>query len=87
MEIKKKKVIVTGGVSGIGRRVLDKLVEESAVIGVFDIDKKGLDKLKKTNRSIYCKVCDVTNYQDVESAVNEFYNEFKGRGDHFRRIG
>ena len=78
MEIKKKKIIVTGGVSGIGRRVLDKLVEESAVIGVFDIDKKGLDKLKKSNRNIYCKACDVTNYQDVESAVNEFYNEFKG---------
>ena len=78
MEIKKKKIIVTGGVSGIGRRVLDKLVEESAVIGVFDIDKKGLDKLKKTNRNVYCKVCDVTNYLDVESAVNEFYNEFNG---------
>jgi len=78
MEIKEKKIIVTGGVSGIGRRVLDKLVEESAVIGVFDIDKNGLNKLKKTNRNIYCKVCDVTNYLDVESAVNEFYNEFNG---------
>jgi len=78
MEIREKKIIVTGGVNGIGRKVLDKLVKESAVIGVFDIDKKGLDKLKKTYRNIYCKVCDVTNYQDVENAVNEFYNEFKG---------
>ena len=78
MEINKKKIILTGGISGIGRSVLDKLVEEGAVIGVFDIDKKGLDKLNKTNPNIYCKVCDVTNYHDVKNAVDEFYNEFNG---------
>ena len=43
MDIKKKKIIVTGGVSGIGRAVVDKLVGESAVVSVFVNDKKGLN--------------------------------------------
>lgn len=78
MDIKNKKIIVTGGVSGIGRVVVDKLVGESAVVGVFDNDKKGLDKLKKSNPNIYCKACNVASYEDVKIAVKEFYNELKG---------
>ena len=78
MDIKNKKIIVTGGVSGIGRVVVDKLVRENAVVSVFDNDKKGLDKLKKSNPNIYCKACNVANYEDVKIAVKEFYNEFKG---------
>jgi 3-oxoacyl-[acyl-carrier protein] reductase len=77
MELKDKKVIVTGGVKGIGRSLVDRLIREDAVVGVFDIDKEGLDKLKSDNQMIYCKTCDVSNYKEAKLCVDEFYKEFK----------
>ena len=77
MEIKDKKIIITGGVKGIGKSLLDKLIEEGAMVGVFDIDKKGLDSLKKTYRDVFCKVCDVANYEQVKTSVDEVFKEFK----------
>jgi len=77
MELKDKRVIVTGAAKGIGLSVVDKLLSEGATVGVFDIDTENLDKLKKGNRNVYCKECDVSNYKQVEILVNEFYDEFK----------
>lgn len=77
MGIKDKKIIVTGGVNGIGRSLVGKLVDAGAIVGVFDIDEKGLKKLTKSHSNIYCRVCDVSNYKRVEAAVNEFYKKFK----------
>ena len=77
MEIKDKKILITGGVKGIGKTLVDKLIKEGAMVGVFDIDKKGLDSLKKTYCDVFCKVCDVTNYEQVKASVDEIFKEFK----------
>lgn len=77
MDLKDKKVIVTGGVKGIGRSLVGKLINEGAIVGVFDIDAEGLETLKKNNQNVYCAECDVTNHKQVETAVDKFYQEFK----------
>jgi len=77
MEIKNRKIIVSGGVKGIGRSLVQKLIKEGAIVGVFDIDINGLNKLKKTNKNIYCKRCDVGNNKEVEAAIDEFFKKFK----------
>lgn len=77
MDLKNKKIIVTGGVKGIGKCLVDKLINESAIVGVFDIDVEGLNKLKQEYKDIYCKATDLSNYEQATEAVNEFYNEFK----------
>ena len=48
MDLKDKKAIVTGGVKGIGRRVVEKLSNEGAVVGVFDIDAEGIKAFRGT---------------------------------------
>ena len=77
MDLKGKKIIVTGGVKGIGHSLVGKLIDEGAIVGVFDIDAEGLNTLKKNNQSVYCIECNVTSYQQVETAVNKFFQEFE----------
>ena len=77
MNLEGKNAIVTGGANGIGKSLVEKLVNENAAVGVFDIDAEALSKLKEDNPCMWCKVCDVTDNGQVEESVEEFYNEFK----------
>jgi 3-oxoacyl-[acyl-carrier protein] reductase len=76
MDLRGRKVIVTGGVKGIGRSLVEKLIQASSVVAVFDIDVGGLKELKQKHANIYCKVCDVSNYEEVKAAVDAVYREF-----------
>lgn len=77
MDLKGKNVIVTGGASGIGECLVEKLVDGNANVGVFDIDTEALNNLKANYPGIYCKICDVSDCRQVEDAVNEFYEKFE----------
>lgn len=70
MGLRGKKIIVTGGVKGLGRAMVEKLVALECNITVFDIDKAGFDELQKAG--IQCVECDVTNYERINAAVEEF---------------
>jgi len=75
MEIKNKKVIVTGGATGIGQSIVEKLLLEKAIVGVFNKPSKAFTKLK-SRPNVYCNICDVSNPDQVKIAVNEFFNKF-----------
>jgi 3-oxoacyl-[acyl-carrier protein] reductase len=76
MELKDKRVIVTGGANGIGKCLVGKLVNEKAVVGVFDINQEALNRLKKDTSAVYCKVCDVTDLGQVKETVDDFFTRF-----------
>ncbi len=76
MELKDKKIIVTGGANGIGRALVQKLVKEGALVGVFDIAAKDLSALKEEHENVWGKVCNVTDYDAVEQAVDEFFEKY-----------
>ena len=76
MNLPGKNVIVTGGANGIGKTLIEKLVKENVNVSVFDIDLDALEQLRKEFPEVYCKVCDVSNFKRVESAVNEIYQKF-----------
>ena len=77
MDLRDKKVIVTGGVKGIGECLVGKLISEGAMVGVFDIDVEGIKDLERNNKNIYCIECDVSNYEQVAASVDKFYKEFQ----------
>jgi 3-oxoacyl-[acyl-carrier protein] reductase len=77
MNLTEKKVIVTGGLKGIGRVLVDKLIDEGAKIGVFDIDAEGLKDLKSYHENIFGFECDVSKFKQVSITVDKFYEEFK----------
>jgi len=76
MELRGKNIIITGGAKGIGKTLVEELLKENANIAVFDIDHDALNILRKKFPRIYCKVCDVSNPGQVESAVDEYYKMF-----------
>jgi 3-oxoacyl-[acyl-carrier protein] reductase len=75
MELRGKKVIVTGGVRGLGRAMVDKLVEHEALVTVFDLDVAGLEALGKQQPQVGCVCCDVSNYEQVTKATGRFHEE------------
>lgn len=69
MDLRGKKIIVTGGVKGLGRAMVEALLARECNVTVFDIDQGGFDELQKTG--VRCVACDVTNSEQVNAAVEE----------------
>ena len=76
MELRGKKVIVTGGVRGLGRAMVDNLVANKAAVTVFDLNIGGLDELRKQESSVKCVECDVSDYEQVCAATGQYHEEF-----------
>jgi len=77
MELRGKKVIVTGGAKGLGHCMVNALVAKEASVTVFDFDGQGLVELRKQNEKINCIECDVSNYEQVVDATARYHAEFK----------
>jgi 3-oxoacyl-[acyl-carrier protein] reductase len=76
MELRGKRVIVTGGVSGLGRAIVDKLVAGDAIVSVFDSDAEGLRALQAQLTGANCVECDVSDFEQVLSALTRYHEEF-----------
>lgn len=74
MKIKVSNIIVTGAASGFGREISIKLSSEGANIYALDIDKKGLESLKKTNSNITTFICDVTDSERIKEIVEKIFD-------------
>lgn len=76
MELRGKKVIVTGGVRGLGRAMVDKLVANEAAVTVFDLNAAGLAELRQQRDSVHCVECDVSDHEQVQAATGRYHEEF-----------
>jgi 3-oxoacyl-[acyl-carrier protein] reductase len=77
MELRGKKVIVTGGIRGLGRSIVDALISKEAIVAVFDINKQGLAEFSEHYPDINCFECDVSNYDQVMDATTHYHEGFK----------
>jgi len=77
MELRGKKVIITGGVRGLGRSFVEALLSKEAVVSVFDINQPGLSELREHHPTVACFECDVSNYEQVVDTTNRYHAEFK----------
>jgi 3-oxoacyl-[acyl-carrier protein] reductase len=71
-----KKVIVTGGVRGLGRCMVDKLILNEASVTVFDLNAAGLNELRGQQPTVNCIRCDVSNYEEVVTATSEYHEKY-----------
>jgi len=77
--LKDKKVLVTGGVRGIGAATAARFIKEGAKVAVLDKDSKGLQNIKKTLPELEGAIkADVSSPKEVESAFSQLDSLWRG---------
>jgi 2-hydroxycyclohexanecarboxyl-CoA dehydrogenase len=77
--LKGRRAIVTGGGSGIGKAICERLGAEGVLVGVFDIRlnaaQETVESVKAAGGHATAHVCDITNYTHVCEALAAFEAE------------
>ncbi|QRX63236.1 SDR family oxidoreductase [Dysgonomonadaceae bacterium zrk40] len=78
MKKAKPHVVVTGGAQGIGRVVMQLLLEEGYSVSVFDIDSEAMEELKPSfrRRSVSFHITDVSNEVSVRSSIRAAVKQY-----------
>ena len=66
--------MLTGGVRGLGRRIVEKLVAKGAEVTVLDLDGPGLEELTRET-GVNSIQCDVSDYEQVVEATTRFHDQ------------
>lgn len=91
MRFKGKRVIVTGGGSGIGKATAEAFLSEGAKVAIFDISEQGgkkvIDELKKKGYTPLLFVGDVSKSSDVKRMVKGAASKLGGIDVLFNNAG
>ena len=69
-----KVIVITGGSEGLGKAIAKRLIKDNKVIIISNNE----EKLKKTATEIQCDyvVWDVTNYKQIENAIDTIFKKY-----------
>ena len=72
-DLKNKTAVITGGAQGFGLDIAKKFLSSGSKVFIWDIDKKELLKATKevNNSNLNYNVVDVSNFDQVQKAVND----------------
>ena len=77
--LKEKRVLVTGGASGIGAATAARFLEEGAKVCILDRDAPGRDRIAKELPALTAAIAgDVSNFGEVKSAFAETIHKMGG---------
>jgi 3-oxoacyl-[acyl-carrier protein] reductase len=74
IDLKDRMAVVTGGAQGIGRAIVERILDSGASVAIWDRDNALAQKTVKeleTRGKIIAVSVDVTNYKDVERARDD----------------
>ena len=79
MEVKGKKIIVTGGAAGIGKQLVIKLLNRGAYVSALDINADNLKKLKNdlNNNRLSTYKIDISNLEEIQKFKKQYLNDNK----------
>ena len=74
-----KRVLITGGASGIGRQLADELAKRGANLCLWDIDSAGLERaaveLKQFNVHVHTVKCDLSSKEEITACATRMHDE------------
>jgi short-subunit dehydrogenase len=71
-----RTAIVTGGASGMGRLVVERLAARGTAVAAVDVDAEALATLAERNEQVVTVACDVTDDVGVTNAAKELIGRF-----------
>ena len=81
MKLKNKKVIITGGASGIGKATAELFCHEGAQVAILDINKtegeKTVNKININKKKAFFFETNLTKSKEVKNSINKVLNQFK----------
>jgi meso-butanediol dehydrogenase / (S,S)-butanediol dehydrogenase / diacetyl reductase len=78
-ESQSRRVLITGGASGIGAAIAQRFMDDGDRIGILDHDKKALERLAQATRAPdLLLLADVTDRVAVEEAFRRIDDEWNG---------
>ena len=70
-------ILITGGASGLGEAVVERMIDEGANVGVLDRSAEGCEALtSRFGERIVCTVGDVRSFDDNQAAVDACVERF-----------
>jgi len=69
IEMSGKVALVTGGASGMGQIIAQRLARQGAKVAIFDVNAQGLQDTAAASDNISGLHCDIANLEDVEAKV------------------
>ncbi|CAD5233703.1 unnamed protein product [Bursaphelenchus xylophilus] len=79
-DLRGKKLLLTGGGSGIGAATAKRLAQEGCHLALWDINEKGLEKTKKEVEEygveVYIQTVDISKEENVNKAADELRENF-----------
>ena len=76
--LERRRALVTGGASGIGRAVVERFVQEGAAVAVLDASGEHVDQLRKDLPDVVTTIGDVSSVEDNERAVQAMVDAHGG---------
>lgn len=79
MEVKNKKIIITGGANGIGKEITKQLLAKDAYVWVIDINGKNLEELEKelNNDKLKTSIVDISKIDSIKEFQKNYIKEWK----------
>lgn len=79
--IRGKRVLITGGASGIGRALGERFARHGAALHLLDIDHAALERTVRQHRrrGVQCTatVCDLAHLEEIDRVVEELHSEYR----------
>lgn len=76
MELRGKKIIITGGAAGMGKEMTKQLLQKGAYVAALDINGEGLEKLKVelNNEKLSTFVVNLADNESLTKFKEDYYN-------------
>jgi len=73
-----KRVLITGGASGIGAATAARFLEEGARVAILDRDPEGCEHIRRDLPAIVTSVADVSDHAQVQTALATILSDLGG---------